>query len=364
MTKNSVCLQETVYRGLLSLVTASGDELSKISPRDASCSTVVPFNVLLAVSGGADSIALMHAAREIASLAVPFAGTRQKPNFYVGHVDHGLRPGQSDGDRRFVEQLAGRWQMEFSCRVLASGAVRQQNRGSLEESARNLRYQLLQEIAVEKSCGFIATAHHKDDQAETILHNVLRGTGLRGLRGMRPTRCLKGGLVLVRPLLSVSQQQIHDYVRQHELPFREDDSNRDPAMTRNRIRHEMMPLLQQHFRNDVVSSLTSLAGQADEAVEYLDHVAEKLLKDCQLELSATICRLDRGLLSSNPDILVRTAMTLIWSQLGWPRQSMSARHWHRLSALIKDARRDATVNMPGGIKASVRGSVVCLERCL
>lgn len=364
MTKNSVCLQETVHRSLFSLASAADDELSKIHPQDSSCSTVLPFNVLLAVSGGADSVALMHAAREIANLPSPVASMRQKLNFYVGHVDHGLRPGQSAGDRRFVEQLASRWQMDFSCRVLASGAVQQQSRGSLEESARNLRYQLLQEIAVEKSCLFIATAHHKDDQAETILHNLLRGTGLRGLRGMRPSRSLKSGLVLVRPLLAVSQQQIHDYIQQHALPFREDDSNRDPAMTRNRIRHEIVPLLQQHIRNDVVSSLTSLAGHADEAVEYLDQVAQQLLADCQLELTATICRLDRGQLISSPDVLVRTVMILIWSQQSWPRQNMSTRHWHRLSALIKDSRADATVSMPGGITASVRGRVVCLERCL
>ena len=362
MTKNSACLQETVHQFLLTLVAAGDNQVPGISAPDSSCGASLPLSVLLAVSGGADSIALLHAAREIGRLPLPDSDRRQKLDFVVGHVDHGLRPDESAGDRKFVEQLAHSWQMKFSCRILVPGAVKQQSRGSLEESARNLRYQLLQDMAVENSCAFIATAHHMDDQAETILDNILRGTGLRGLRGMRPRRSLTADVVLVRPLLTISQHQIHDYVRQHELPFREDDSNRDPAMTRNRIRHELVPSLQQHSRNDVIKSLTSLSGQANEAVEYLDQVTAQLLDDCRLELSSTICRLDPSRLTRIPDLLVRTMMILIWSELGWLRQNMSAGHWHRLAAAIRDSRPASTISMPGGIRVSVRGKVVCLER--
>jgi tRNA(Ile)-lysidine synthase len=202
---------------------------------------------LAAVSGGPDSVALLHSLR-----GLPFQTV-------VGHVDHGLRP-SSIKDAAFVRTLAERWDFDFLLEQVPVRTQAAKQKQGIEETARELRYKSLLTMARKKRCQAILTGHHREDQAETVLFNFLRGSGPLGLAGMPAARPLaKDGPLLIRPLLTVSREAIRRALQAHRLTFRTDPTNRSLAYSRNRIRHETLPLLLRDF-----PGLTDrLAQQAD-----------------------------------------------------------------------------------------------------
>ncbi len=196
------------------------------------CNTVV-----VAVSGGADSLALLHALQ-----ALPAA---ERPALWVAHLDHALRPG-SESDARFVRETAARWQLGCSSerRLVRETAARLHL--SIEMAARQVRYEFLAGVAQAQGAGAVLVAHNADDQAETVLLRLLRGAGLAGLRGMRPLSRVPGApaLLLGRPLLNVPRASIEAYCAQHALEPRQDASNADQTIGRNRVRHQLLPALE------------------------------------------------------------------------------------------------------------------------
>jgi tRNA(Ile)-lysidine synthase len=174
----------------------------------------------VAVSGGADSVFLLHALRSV-----------HDGPLVVLHVNHGLRGAASDADEAFVRCLAG----DLPCYVAEGGVVV----GNLEQSCRRARLQLFSQWRAAGAVDWVATGHTASDQAETVLLRLLRGTGPTGLRGVLPRT--KSGLV--RPLLGVSREAVREYLRRHGLAWREDASNDDPRFLRNRVRKELLPLL-------------------------------------------------------------------------------------------------------------------------
>jgi len=210
---------------------------------------------LVAVSGGCDSVVLLH-----------WLGRLGYRKLRIVHVNHQLRGAASEGDARFVKRLA-------KSRELEAHIVRAslQGVGSLETEARELRYGAFARIGREIRCQRLFLAHHGDDQAETILWNLMRGCGLDGLSGMAPRseRRIDGRrMELLRPLLTLSREDLVAYARAHGLRWREDASNRDLAFTRNRIRHELIPLMEQIADRPVGRALGQLAEivRADQAV--------------------------------------------------------------------------------------------------
>lgn len=190
--------------------------------------------ILCAVSGGPDSVALAHALK---SLSYPIV---------IGHVDHQLRK-NSANDERFVFSLAERWDLPYSTaqvHVLDHAAAR---KIGIEEAARDLRYAALRTLARRANCSVMVTGHTADDQAETVLMNFLRGAGPAGLAGIPPRRTLLPRLDVVRPLLDCTRQEVLNYLNRHRLPFRKDPSNRSPRFTRNRIRLQLLPLLEKQY---------------------------------------------------------------------------------------------------------------------
>ena len=188
--------------------------------------------VLCAVSGGADSMCLLHLLK---SLEGP-RGIR----VFAAHYEHGLRGAESLRDMAFVEEQCRA--LDVPCAV-GRGDVRAyaRERGlGLEEAARTLRYAFLEETAERFGCDRIATAHTAGDNSETVLLNLVRGSGSRGLSGIPPRRGK-----IIRPLLETDRAEVEAYLREHGLPHVEDGSNADPAFSRNRIRHEILPLLRE-----------------------------------------------------------------------------------------------------------------------
>jgi tRNA(Ile)-lysidine synthase len=189
--------------------------------------------ILCAVSGGPDSVALANLLRGSFSLI-------------MAHVDHRLRR-DSAKDARFVRRLAHNWNLPYHEAALDVTARARQVKRGIEETARDLRYAALVKLAQKTRCSVIATGHHADDQAETVLMNFLRGAGPAGLAGIPPVRELSAGVRLVRPLLGVSRPEILVYLRSHRLSYRRDPSNRSPRFTRNRIRNHLLPLLEKEY---------------------------------------------------------------------------------------------------------------------
>jgi len=294
---------------------------------------------VVAVSGGADSVALLHA-----TAACGFALT-------VAHVNHQLRGAESDADEEFVRDLAAKLGVGFrsTCIDVRSAG------GNLEATARRLRYEWLNAVAAEVGAAWIATGHTANDQAETVLHRLLRGTGLQGLRGIaRAKPQAVRGPTLVRPLLDVSRNEILDYLGALSQPFCTDSSNSDPRFTRNRIRAELLPLIET-FNPEAVGALGSLAEQADEAHAFIEQHARELLLRAEKPRADDTIILDYSTLTSVPPLLIRSALRLIWEREGWRMGEMNHSHW-TAAAMLAD--RD----FPGGVTLRVVGRVVQLRR--
>lgn len=215
--------------------------------------------VLCAVSGGMDSMYLLCRLRELGY------------DLAAAHYNHGLRGAESDRDEAFVRDFCGRAAIPFLSERGDCLSYAREKGLSLEDGARTLRYAFLKRAAEALGAVVIATAHNGDDNAETMLLNLLRGTGLRGLGGIPPVRGK-----IVRPMLSISRREIETYIQKHHIPYVEDSTNGDDTYTRNRLRHEVMPVLRA-----LNPAFVDTAGRAAERLrqdgEYLDYLAEKFV---------------------------------------------------------------------------------------
>jgi len=209
--------------------------------------------VLVAVSGGADSVALLHLLHALAP--------SWRLTLHVVHVDHGLRP-DSAADAAFVRELGARLGLPVEVERVHVGP------GSVEAAARTARYAALEAWAERLGAARIAVGHTLDDQAETVLMRVLDGAGVRGLAAIPPVRGR-----IIRPLVEIRREAVRAMLTAEGVAWVEDPTNRDPKFLRNRIRHELLPLLAASYATDVVSALARVARLARESVDALDRAA-------------------------------------------------------------------------------------------
>jgi len=207
--------------------------------------------IIVGVSGGPDSLCLLHALRVLAP--------EYNAALHVAHLNHQLRDADSDADAAFVAQLAAEWGLPYTIVSRNVTAYAERERLAIEEAARQMRYGFLAEVAQRVGSRTIAVAHHADDQAESVLMHIIRGSGIAGLRGMRPKSDIRGLKLdesairlstpiiwLVRPLLYVTRAEIELYCQENGLHPRFDRSNLDQTYFRNWLRHTVLPLLAQH----------------------------------------------------------------------------------------------------------------------
>ena len=310
--------------------------------------------VLLAVSGGRDSMGLLYGMTRL-------CGVLKIPQIVVAHLDHGLRGDAGRQDAELVRSVCQSLEVPTVIAECAAGQLERASRGSLEEAARTARYEFLQTTAREHGIHLIATAHHAADQAETVLHNILRGTGLRGLRGIPERRHLSDTFELIRPMLTIRDDAIREYIELHSIAYASDATNNDSRHTRNRIRHELLPLLAAEFNPGVQDSIVRLAEQTQELLQSLDAVAESLLAESVLERTPEHCRLDVRRLTQQALPVVRHALTVLWIQQNWSRKDMSREHWNRLAAMLLNP-PPLTIDLPGSIRAELRGNLLALQR--
>ncbi len=244
----------TRLKGLVSCVARVVREQNLFSPGST---------LLVAVSGGPDSIALLSLLRELApSWRLTVAAI---------HINYGLRGEESEADAEFVADLCRRWRIELHIERIPWHAQATAARGrSLQEWARDRRYEVMRRVATRLKVDRIVLGHQADDQAETVLMRLLQGAGTRGLAGIPPSR---EGLI-VRPLLSFTRAQILGYLHARHLVYREDSSNAKPIYARNRLRHELMPLLKR-LHPSMVSTLARSADILREDLACLEQIADE-----------------------------------------------------------------------------------------
>lgn len=279
-------------------------------------------------------------------------------NCVVAHLDHGLRE-ESARDADWVAAQAASLGMEaIVARIDVRAAALNEHRG-VEEAARCIRYEFLQKTAERLGIPFIATAHTADDVAETVLHHIVRGTSLDGLRGIARRRRLSPKVTLIRPLLDVRRSEIEAFLASIGQPFLTDETNADVSFTRNRLRHEVLPLLRNTVNPRVDESLLRLAKQAAETSALVKRLARRELQRVLIESSADVIRLDARRLKTQPRSLVRAVVATAWRRQNWPRQAMSFAHWNALAMIAMAGGRRT---LPGGTDARRRRGELILRR--
>lgn len=323
---------------------ASRDVASHVATwwRNSGCKATA---VLVGVSGGADSVGLLR--------AVAAEGGIPDVKLVVGHVDHGIRGAGSQADLEWVGELAGQLGLEYEATT-----VDLQGDHS-EASARESRYTALIDAAERHGCGAIMVAHTRDDQVETVLHNLLRGTGLKGVAGMSERKRLGNGLELLRPILDLRRADVENWLRSVGQSWRDDHTNTETRWTRNRIRHELLPVLEREYNPQVREALLRMSRLSSEAVGIVREVVEEEWGRCVLEQSESVVRLCVDSLNRLQEPVVRALLLEIWSRQGWPRQAMSYSHWQNLARTVTVG---TALDLPGGVAARRNGGVARIER--
>ncbi len=237
--------------------------------------------VLVAVSGGADSLALLYGLHALRA--------QLNCHLHVAHLNHGLRP-DADADMEFVREQAGRLELPFIGNTIELPRLIKQWNLSVEAAGRKARYQFYEDVAKEIGATKVALGHHQDDTAETVLMNLLRGAGTIGLRGISPVRaglCDMGNLqvtpLIIRPLTPFTRQEIEAFLASMSLVPRHDSTNTDKRYLRNRIRHELMPLLERNYNPNIKAGLSRTAEVLGAESEYLDTFAREAFEACRLK---------------------------------------------------------------------------------
>ncbi|MBE0534461.1 MAG: tRNA lysidine(34) synthetase TilS [Phycisphaerae bacterium] len=301
-------------------------------------------SVLAAVSGGADSVVLLAVLKRLIE-AHAFS-----MSLVVGHVNHGLRGAASDGDETFVKGLAARWGLDCCSRSVNIKDISRENRLSIETAARQVRMDTLIQMAEQRHCGAIATAHHMNDNAETLVHRLLRGTGLRGLAGIRPARTLRGGggsMTFISPLLACGRSEIIAYCEENGLKWRHDHTNDDYAHTRNRIRHVLLPTLQQGAASDLPRQLDALSAACRRLLSRIERDVDALHPAAVKERHANRIILNRQAVAALVDPVAVELTRRALAEIGTGLRDMSESHY---LAILEQARtgRPGRLSLPDG----------------
>ncbi len=253
------------------LIAAIAHALSRLGVRSTS-------GILAAVSGGVDSMSLAFILHKLQK-----QGHLKKLD--IIHINHSLRGKDSDKDEALVKQYCKKLKISLHTFHVDTRAYAIAHRIGIEEAARDIRYEKINEIAASKKFDFIATAHNANDQAETVLMNIVRGAGLNGLQGIPEERELSGHSRLIRPLLGISKEDIRKFAEQNTILFREDRSNDSLEFQRNRIRHQVLPALEKAFKGrDIYSGFSRMTRNIASTATYIQSEVETLRRKAIVEM--------------------------------------------------------------------------------
>jgi len=286
--------------------------------------------ILVAVSGGADSLTLLF---KLASLRNKMGLT-----LHIAHLDHMLRL-DSGEDAAFVKKLGEKLRIPVTIKSI--NLETRHIKGSLEELAREARLDFLITLAKKIKADKIALGHNLDDQAETVLMRLVRGTGLSGLSGISAKRKIKN-VIFIRPLLETRRREIENFLKRKGIKPRIDSTNRQDLFFRNKIRHNLIPLLKKKYNQKILDALANLAESSSYDYEYLDSVAKRSVKGNNLHLDI------KKLIKLHPAILRLKIRQSIACLQGDTRR-ISFQHIKEIEGLLYSRPEKSIVDLPKGI---------------
>lgn len=316
--------------------------------------------VLVGVSGGPDSVALLHVlwvlSEELEIL------------LHVGHLNHMLRGEAADEDAAYVRDLAGRLGLPVTIESRDVAAVARKERISVELAARKVRYEFYRQAASSTGAARVALGHHAGDQAETVLLRLVRGTGTTGLAGIPPVRPLEiggngydgegddepsgpVGPIVIRPFIEVTRQEIEDYCRENDLRPRVDASNLTSVYARNRVRRELIPLLERHYNPRVVESIARTAELVREDDAFISCEVRRRMKLIVRSRSSGSVSLSIERLLAEPPAVQRRVIREAVALVGRGAEDIEFEHVEMLLELARSGSLEASASLPRGIRA-------------
>lgn len=301
--------------------------------------------VVVGVSGGPDSMALLH-------LLVELNGTGEwRLRLHAAHLNHTLRGEEAEQDAAFVQAACDHLDMPCTVDQREVRASAEDEGVSIEELGRRERYAFFERVCLQVGARAVAVGHHADDQAETILHRILRGTGLRGLAGIPRRRGLSPGsdIRLVRPLLRFTRAEILDYLRQAGIIYRDDRSNSSNEAMRNRIRNVLLPAIEAQVNPQARDALVRLGAQARWLEEYLTETVQRTFDTLLVSRTDQTIALNVDGLSRKSRLVQAELIRVTYAAFGLGEQDLSFAHLVAAMELVSDPTSGRRVSLPGGL---------------
>ncbi len=306
--------------------------------------------LVVAVSGGADSVSLLDALARLDERG------KLPVKIFIAHLNHQLRGEESDGDEAFVRSLAELYGFDCFAERAAVAETAKAEKRNLEATARRMRYEFLARAAQTCGAPLVLTAHTQDDQAETVLMRLLRGSGAEGLRGIHPVRALHESVNLLRPMLSVTRAEVLEHCAHYDLKFRSDSSNDSPEFTRNRVRQELLPLLRS-FNPRSEEALARLAELLADDQDYLQQIALGVLAEIRHGAN-----LVAKLLREQPPAIRRRVLRLWLRQERGGLERIEAVHLKAIERLILRGAGNRLIELPDGWRVRLKSGNLCLAQ--
>ncbi len=297
--------------------------------------------VIVAVSGGPDSVFLTRALNTL--------GKKLNMELSIVHLDHGLRGEESTEDAEFVKGLARSLKLEFIHKRINLRELKDRKL-SVEEAARLERYKFFREAAAKKGANVVATAHTLDDQAETVLINLIRGASTKGASGIPPVREDADGLKIIRPLVELQKSEMLEYLAENKIAYRIDSSNLQNEYFRNVVRREIIPFLER-FNPRVKRALSNFAGHLREDLEFMRRAKAESAKRLSKKTGERIS-FDLKDIVVQPRALAKEIIRDSLETIGGDVKKLSYRHWRDIDSFLRVKRKGSSLDLPGGVRLS------------
>jgi tRNA(Ile)-lysidine synthase len=307
-------------------------------------------SILVAVSGGPDSVALL--------LSLLHLKQAHDLSIGIAHLNHRLRGEDSLKDEAFVRDLAEHFSLPFFCEQQDVAAYAQHHRLSVEEAGREVRYDFFSRMADHHGYHKIALGHNKNDNAELVLMNLLRGSGPKGLSGIPPVRDNR----YIRPLIRMTKKEILDFLEAEGRPFRIDGSNTDTTYIRNAVRLRLIPVLESEFNPDIVDALDRLSRILRQEEDYLDTEAEKYFQTCLIEKQTAFLSFSKQRLSSLHPALVNRVIRKGIGMMKTDLRRISLGHMSDILDFCFHRTSGNSLDLPGQIRIYKKKGVIRIQK--
>jgi tRNA(Ile)-lysidine synthase len=311
-------------------------------------------SILVAVSGGPDSVALFDLLYQIR--------TDWHLDLHIVHLNHCLRGEASEKDQMFAERFAKDLKVPISIKKMDVEKYARDHRMTLEEAARECRFEFFKEEADRLGIRKVALGHHRDDQAETVLFRILRGTGLKGLAGIKPVGSWQG-LVLLRPLIDFEKKDIEDYARSRKLTYCVDVSNREMRFMRNRIRHRLLPELERYYNPRVKQALAALAETLSLDLAFLEDLVAGHYGKVVKKRKEGLILLKKKKFLGEPEALRFRILQRAVKELD-PESELDYGHWNEFRKALESGRASYEMHVLNEVSISVERKEIVLKRAL